>query len=360
MENSIHTTYLKRCFELARKGIGKVSPNPLVGAVIVKENRIISEGWHNAYGEPHAEADAIKKAGSNLSGAVLYCNLEPCCHTKKQTPPCAPLIINSGIKKVILSNVDPNPMVAGKGMEMLKNAGIEVICGVLEREGRELNKFYFKRVIEKKPYVAVKVAQTLDSKITDEANKRKQITSDESMSFVHRLRSEYDAVLVGSNTVIVDNPKLDVRLIEGRNPLRIILDNKLNSPPNAFVFNNDPGNTWLVTSEKVDEAKNKRFEEKGIRVIKMPLNAHGNFVLADLLKYLAFEGVNSLLVEGGSVVFSTFIDSNAFDEIILLQAPTFFGKGVSAFNLNNSVKLEIKSVEKLGSDMKTILVPPKR
>lgn len=359
MENSSHLKFINRCFELARRGIGKVSPNPLVGAVIVKDNKIISEGWHNAYGEPHAEADAIKKAGSNLSGAVLYCNLEPCCHTKKQTPPCAPLIINSGIKKVILSNADPNPMVAGKGIRMLTDAGVEVIGGVLESEGRELNKFYFKRVIEEKPFVTVKVAQTLDSKITDEINQRKQITSDESMSFVHWIRSEYDAVLVGSNTVIVDNPRLDARLINGRNPVRIILDNKLKSPLNSFVFNNDTVNTWLVTSEKEDEKKIKRFEEKGIRVIKIPLNAHGNFNLADLLKYLASEGINSLLVEGGSVVFSTFIDSNAFDEIILLQAPTFFGKGVSAFNLNNPIKFEVKSVEKFGSDIKTILIPAK-
>ena len=196
--------YIKRCFTLAEKGSGFVSPNPMVGAVIVKNDNVIGEGVHQKYGEAHAEVNAINSAKEDVGGATLYCNLEPCVHEKKQTPPCVPLIIDKKIKKVIISNLDPNPEVSGKGVEELKKAGVEVETGILEEEGTELNKFYFKFVNQKQTYITLKLAQSLDGKISLNKKEQTWFTGEESRKFVHQLRSQYDAVLVGAKTIKAD------------------------------------------------------------------------------------------------------------------------------------------------------------
>ncbi len=247
-----------RCIQLAKKGAGYVSPNPLVGCVITKNNKIIAEGWHKKYGFAHAEVNAINSAlrkGIDLKNSVLYVNLEPCSHYSK-TPPCVNKIIENKIKKVVIGVKDPYRLVAGRGIKKLKENNIEVIAGVLENECIDLNKFFFKHVKNELPYITVKAAQTLDGKIADEKYKSKWISSAESRKLVHKLRSEYDAVLVGANTVKYDNPKLTVRHVKGRNPYRIVLDRNLKSDLSKNIFtDNCKDKTIVVTSHKGNKKK---------------------------------------------------------------------------------------------------------
>ncbi len=347
--------YLKRCLELAAKGMGTVSPNPLVGAVLVKNGKVIGEGYHKRYGEAHAEVDALNNSTGDVNGATLYCNLEPCCHTNKQTPPCVPLIISKGIKKVVISNFDPNPDVNGEGVKQLRDAGIEVIIDVLKEEGKKLNKFYFNYVRKKIPYITLKVAQSKDGKITKSKNEQTWLTGEESNRFVHQQRAAYDAVLVGANTVAVDNPQLTVRNVEGRNPKRIILDGKLSIDLNAAILSaEDIENTWILTSKNADKEKIDQFNEKGARVIQFKSNDVEQIKLIDVLTKLGEDKITSLFVEGGSSIFSQFIDRNYFDEIIILQAPITLGKGVNGVPTSSLLHLKKISSEKIGKDIKLV------
>ena len=347
--------YLKRCLELAAKGMGTVSPNPLVGAVLVKNGKVIGEGYHKRYGEAHAEVDALNNSTGDVNGATLYCNLEPCCHIKKQTPPCVPLIISKGIKKVVISNFDPNPDVNGEGVKQLRDAGIEVIIDVLKEEGKKLNKFYFNYVRKKIPYITLKVAQSKDGKITKSKNEQTWLTGEESNRFVHQQRAAYDAVLVGANTVAVDNPQLTVRNVEGRNPKRIILDGKLSIDLNAAILSaEDIENTWILTSKNADKEKIDQFNEKGARVIQFKSNDVEQIKLIDVLTKLGEDKITSLFVEGGSSIFSQFIDRNYFDEIIILQAPITLGKGVNGVPTSSLLHLKKISSEKIGKDIKLV------
>jgi diaminohydroxyphosphoribosylaminopyrimidine deaminase/5-amino-6-(5-phosphoribosylamino)uracil reductase len=347
--------YILRCFELAKKGIGKVSPNPLVGSVIVNKEKVIGEGWHEEYGQPHAEINAIKNSSEPVNNSTLYCNLEPCSHTNKKTPPCVPEIIKNGISKVVLSNFDTNPDVNGKGVEQLRNAGIEVITGIEEEEGRELNRFYLKYVRAKTPYVTLKIAQTLDGKITDTIGKQNRITGNEAGEFVHRQRGIFDAVVIGANSVIVDDPQLTVRQSKGRDPIRIILDGKLSVPESAKILNNEePENTWIVTSAGSNIDKRNRLIKKGVKVLELPVNGKHIINLNELLKKIGGLNVTSLLVEGGSEIFTQFIEQELFDELVVLQSPRFFGKGLNAVSLNTPLSLKIKSFERIGEDFKMI------
>lgn len=347
--------YIKRCFELAAKGAGNVKANPMVGSVIVKNGKIIGEGWHEKFGGPHAEANALNNAVENTEGAVLYCNLEPCCHTNKKTPPCTIKIIESKIKRVVISNIDPNPFVAGKGAAQLRAAGIEVETGIMEDEGRYLNRFFFKYITTGLPYVTLKIAQSMDGKITEEKGKQTWLTGKESAEFVHSQRALYEAVLVGANTVNIDDPQLNVRLVTGRNPKRIIIDGRLASDINAKVFNDDlRGNTYLFTAENSAKDKIELFHSKGIKIFPMHSGSEGKFSMAEVIKLLGTEGISSLLIEGGSEIFTQFIKENLFDEIIILQAPVTLGKGINAFNGQFPPNLKKISQEMLGKDKKTV------
>ncbi len=347
--------YLKRCLELAAKGMGTVSPNPLVGAVLVKNGKVIGEGYHKRYGEAHAEVDALNNSTGDVNGATLYCNLEPCCHTNKQTPPCVPLIISKGIKKVVISNFDPNPDVNGEGVKQLRDAGIEVIIDVLKEEGKKLNKFYFNYVRKKIPYITLKVAQSKDGKITKSKNEQTWLTGEESNRFVHQQRAAYDAVLVGANTVAVDNPQLTVRNVEGRNPKRIILDGKLSIDLNAAILSaEDIENTWILTSKNADKEKIDQFNEKGARVIQFKSNDVEQIKLIDVLTKLGEDKITSLFVEGGGNIFSQFIDGKYFDEIIILQAPITLGKGLNGVPTSSLLQLKKISSEKIGKDIKLV------
>jgi len=346
--------FLKRCFKLAARGIGMVSPNPLVGTVLVKNGEVISEGFHKKYGEAHAEVEAFNNSIEDVEGSTLYCNLEPCCHTNKQTPPCVPLIINKGISRVVISNPDPNPEVNGEGIKQLRDAGIEVTTDLLTSEGGELNRFYFNYIKKKIPYITLKVAQSTDGKISKSKNEQTWLTGEESNRFVHQQRATNDAVLVGANTVAVDNPKLTVRNVKGRNPKRIILDGKLSIDLNAAMLSaEDIENTWILTSKNADKEKIKKITVKGARIIQFETD-DDQINLKDVLAKLGEEKITSLFVEGGADVFSQFIDGNYFDEIIILQAPITLGKGLNGISTSSLQHLNKISSEKIGKDLKLV------
>ena len=353
--NDIDEKYIRRCFELALKGAGSASPNPIVGSVIVKEGMIISEGWHEKPGLPHAEANSIANAKESIEGATLYCNLEPCSHTNKKTPPCVPLIIESRIKRVVISNIDPNPLVSGKGVDLLRKNGIEVETGVFAEEGSYLNRFFFKHIKTGIPYVTLKIAQSEDGKITAGEGTQTWLTGKESALFVHSQRSVYDAVLVGASTVNIDNPQLNVRLIEGRNPKRIIVDGALSSRTDSKVFNDeDKGNTILFTSRTADSAKIEVLQNGGVSIVQCKVNENRKISFMDILKKLGEEKITSVFVEGGAQIFTQFIKENLFDELIILTAPKTLGEGLNALEAELPAKLIKIEENMLGVDKKTV------
>lgn len=349
-------SYIKLTLEIAKKGIGSVSPNPLVGAVLVKDGKIIGAGYHQKYGEAHAEINAINSASESVEGATLFVNLEPCSHFGK-TPPCVDALLESKIKKVVIGTLDMNPIVCGNGIQKLKDNGVEVKVGILENDCVELNKFFFKNVTKKIPYVTLKSAITLDGKIADESYQSKWITSTASRKQVHKLRNEYDAVLVGANTVNKDDPQLTVRLVEGRNPKRIILDPNLKSCIDRKIFHSEK-NVLLVTSvEKKNSSKVKAFQELGVNLLFARTDDQKQFRLKTVLKKLSDENITSVLVEGGAKVYNSFIKENLFDEMQIFIAPKLLGSGLQFLSdfgikeMSKARKLIIHSFEKYDDDL---------
>lgn len=352
-------SYIKLTLELAKKGRGFVSPNPLVGCIIIKEDRIIGAGFHKEYGGKHAEINAIDSAKVNVEGSTLYVNLEPCSH-QGNTPPCVDKIIEKKIKKVIIGTMDMNPLVSGNGIRKLKKAGIDVKVGVLENECLILNKFFFKFITKKTPYVTLKVAQTLDGKIADGDGGSKWITSLPSRRYVHSLRSHYDAVLIGSGTLIKDDPSLTVRLTEGRNPLRLILDTNLNLKTSHKIFtNNADKKLTLITSKANINRKRKlsRLEKLGVNVIFAKKEGPNRLNLKSVLRELGKRNISSILVEGGGSVFTSFIQQNLFDNILVFLSPKILGQGIPAIgdigitNIKRAQKIKIDRFEKIGEDL---------
>ena len=314
---------MKRCISLAKKGMGRVSPNPLVGAIIFDDDfRIISEGYHQYYGGNHAERNAVLSAGEDLKGKSIIVNLEPCSHYGK-TPPCADLIIEKGIKRVIAGLIDPNPKVAGKGIEKLKNAGIEVITGVCEEECLQLNKIFIKNQIKKVPYITIKTATTMDGKIASSSYNSKWITDEVSRNEVQKLRNQYDAVLTGSSTVIKDNPSLTCRLKNTRNPVRIILDTRLTVPFCSKVYNDDGTRVIVLTGENTPSNKIKACP-KNIEIVKCPLKDN-KINLNEAVKILYDMGIKSILAEAGAQVNKSIIEEKLADELIQFIAPKILG-----------------------------------
>lgn len=357
-------SYIQLAIEIAKKGMGNVSPNPLVGCVIVKNNKIIGAGYHELFGKNHAEINAINSVIENIEGSTMYVNLEPCSHFGK-TPPCVEKIIENKIKKVVIGTRDMNPVVSGNGIKALKKAGIEVKVGVLEKECIDLNKFFFKFITKKVPYVTLKIAQTLDGRIADQNRDSKWITSIDSRRYVHILRSKYDAVLIGSNTVVKDNPNLTVRLVEGRNPKRIIADTNLSLKLDHKIFNSNSDKRLIIlASEKssVKERKIKRLQAMGIKILFIKENENGLIDLRSALRELGKHKIASLLVEGGGKMFTSIIKENLYDNILLFVAPKILGSGLPAIeNIGNrtikqALKMEIKRVERNGDDLMVELV----
>lgn len=343
--------YMRQCITLARNGAGSVSPNPMVGAVLVNDGNIIGKGYHQRFGEAHAEVNAINNATESVRGATLYVNLEPCCYTGK-TPPCTELIISSGIRRVVIGMKDPNPRVSGKGMKKLQQAGIEVTVGVLEDEAKLLNEAFTKYVRTKTPFVALKIAQTLDGKVADNNGKSQWITEKEARRYVHQLRSEYDAVVVGATTIKEDNPALTVRDVVGRNPVRVIIDGNFSVPEDAKVFNDSAASTLLFISGKRSRKqieKKLKLEKKKIEIIEMPDPVPGYMSLEAILHELGERGIASVLVEGGATLFSYFLEQKQADKLYVFIAPKILGQGLDVFaqmssKLLGSDEIKVKDI----------------
>ncbi|HNT48967.1 MAG TPA: bifunctional diaminohydroxyphosphoribosylaminopyrimidine deaminase/5-amino-6-(5-phosphoribosylamino)uracil reductase RibD [Cyclobacteriaceae bacterium] len=306
-------------FELARQGMGSVSPNPLVGCVIVKDGKIIGEGWHKQFGGLHAEANAVNSVAdkNHLAGSTVYVNLEPCAHVGK-TPPCADLLIQHKVGKVVIANTDTNTLVGGKGIAKLKAAGIEVAQGVVEHEGRELNKRFFTFHEKQRPYIMLKWAQTLDGFIARTNYESKWISNEQSRQVVHKWRSEEDAVLIGTKTAAHDNPVLTVRHWSGRNPVRLVIDRFLRLPDTLSLFD---GSVKTICYNVL-----KHEEHPDLLLIRLPEN---NF-LESLLEHLVSIGIQSVMVEGGSTTLSLFINQGLWDEARVFTSSRQFYSGIAA------------------------------
>lgn len=353
---------MKMAIALAKETLGQTTPNPVVGAVVVKNGRILGIGAHLKAGEPHAEVHAIQMAGENAQGATIYVTLEPCSHFGK-TPPCADLIIKSGIKRVVVASVDPNPKVAGQGIKKLQDAGIEVEVGLLKEKADELNEVFFHYIQSKTPYVTLKSAISLDGKIATVTGESKWITGEEARLDVHRYRHQHDAILVGINTVLKDDPSLTTRLSgDGKNPIRVILDTHLRTPLTSKVVTDNLAETWIVVGNNVDANKQAEFTKRSIKVIQLQQE---KIEIMPLLKTLGELGVTSLFVEGGASINGSFLKEKAVQQIITYIAPkliggsdtptSFGGSGVQS--LSDALQVNIQSVEKIGDDIKIISKP---
>lgn len=342
--------YMRKAFELAKKGRGHVSPNPLVGAVLVKNGKIIGQGYHEFYGKAHAEKNAIENARESVKGASLYCNLEPCSHVGKQ-PACVDLLIEKKIKRVIISNLDNNPKV--DSIKKLKDAGIEVKLGVLEEEGKKLNQIFFYNMKYKRPLVALKYAMTMDGKIAANTSDSKWISGEKSRHFVHELRSIYDAILVGKNTVEKDNPRLNSRIEGGVDPVRIILDTNFELSEDMKIFNlKSDAKTYIAT---ISDKKRPEIKAEVIRCKEKD----GRVDIKDLCQKLYQMKIGSILVEGGASVNNSFLEENLVDKIYEFISPQiisgykskspFYGKGVDY--IKDSYKFKFVDLKTFDQDI---------
>ena len=344
--------YMRRALALARRGAGWVSPNPMVGAVIVKGGRVIAEGYHRRFGGDHAEVEAIKRARESLKGATMYVTLEPCCHWGK-TPPCTEAIIREGIGRVVVATLDPNPEVRGKGVKVLREAGLEVKVGVLEEEARELNEAYFKWREEGVPFVTLKWAQSIDGRIATRKGDSRWISSEEARRLAHRLRARSDAVLVGIRTVLADDPQLTVREARGKNPLRVVLDSRLKTPLGARVLDSSAP-TLIVTTHRADPGKMRALQER-TEVLVME-GKDGRVDLGGLLRELARRAITSVLVEGGGRIITSFLREGLWDRILVITSPLLIGEGVDAVgnlgvsSLKEAKGIRVRRMRRLGRD----------
>jgi diaminohydroxyphosphoribosylaminopyrimidine deaminase / 5-amino-6-(5-phosphoribosylamino)uracil reductase len=349
--------YMKLALRLAIKGLGKTSPNPMVGAVIVKDDRIIGEGYHRYFGGKHAEINAIDNASEDVRGATLYVTLEPCSHFGK-TPPCVDAVIKSGISKVVIGVLDPNPKVNGKGFETLKQHGIETEVGVLGKECRELNESFFKYMTTGIPLVTVKFAQTLDGRIAAATGDSRWLSSAASRRLAHKLRATSDAVMVGVGTVIADNPQLTTRLFKGRNPTRIVLDSGLRIPLESKILTEQElAPTLIVSTPDADKGKLSALKQMDIEVLSITQNEQGKVDLPRLIEALGKRGISSVLVEGGSETITSMLRLKLADRIVSFVTPRIMGKGIETVGdlnikgVEDTLKLSFSRVYKSGEDV---------
>ncbi|ALG47940.1 bifunctional diaminohydroxyphosphoribosylaminopyrimidine deaminase/5-amino-6-(5-phosphoribosylamino)uracil reductase RibD [Clostridium perfringens] len=320
--------FMKKALELARKGEGYVNPNPLVGAVIVKDGEIIGQGYHEFFGGNHAEINAINSSIKSTEGATIYVTLEPCCHYGK-TPPCIEAIIKNKFKRVVVGTLDPNPLVSGKSIKILRESGIEVKVGVLEKECIRLNEIFNFYIKENRPFIALKWAMTLDGKIATKEFKSKWITNKKSREFVHSLRNKYSSIMVGINTVLKDNPDLRCRLNKNkeleRKHFRIVLDSKLRIPLDSEILKNqNESKTLIFTTNKKDKIKNEKLKDIGIEVIEVNLD-EGKININQVLECLKEKNIDSVLIEGGGNLNFTFLENKKVNKIYAFVAPKVFG-----------------------------------
>lgn len=316
---------MEQALELARKGTGYVNPNPLVGAVIVNEGEVVGTGYHKKYGGPHAEVFALDEAGDRASGAEIYLTLEPCVHYGK-TPPCVDRIIESGITRAIIATIDPNPRVKGKGVDKLKEAGVDVQVGLIAEEAERLNEIYFHYIRTGKPFVLLKLAQSIDGKIATRTGDSKWLSGESSLRLGHRLRSRYSAVAVGGQTVAYDDPQLTTRLVEGPDPARIVLNSRNGVSADAKIFDlTSPSPTIIVSTENLGEEKRQTYRSKGAVVWEARSSSDGHVDLKWLLGKMASDNYDSLLVEGGGELAWSFIRQGFVDKFLFVLTPRVLG-----------------------------------
>lgn len=377
-KSSSHEEFMQECLKLAALAQGRTSPNPMVGAIVLDETgKVVGRGCHQKHGEPHAEVHALNEAGAKARDGTLYVNLEPCCHHGK-TPPCSDKVITSGIKKVVCGMVDPNPAVAGGGIKALKDVGIEVISGVLETQCKALNRGFIKRINTGLPWVCLKLATTLDAKIADRHGGSRWITGAEARQYVHQLRNEFDAVLVGTNTALIDNPTLNVREIENsRDPVKVLVDKDLTVSFEAKIYTHrTEARTLVITRE--DRADRQLADLPLVELIGVPFEIskptekdsqsrkndkeqNGESVILDLeegLRQIVKRGINTVLCEGGGRLAGYLIDQELVDEIIWIVAPKLLqdplavpALGGRARTLDDAVTLHKVSIKNLGQDI---------
>ena len=339
--------------ELAKKGKGTASPNPLVGCLIVKRNAIVGKGYHKKAGQEHAEIIAIKEAGKKAVNSTMYVTLEPCSHWGK-TPPCTESIVEAGVREVVIGMKDPNPVV--NGFQELKFRGIKTKIGILEEECKKLNEPYTKWIKTKRPFVVVKAAMSLDGKIATRTGDSKYITGREARRYVHQLRSELDAVMVGINTVLRDNPQLTVRLVSGRNPIKIVVDSKLKMPLDADIVKNEPNKLIIAATKQANKSKIKKLQHKGVNVL-IAAAKNGMVDLDDLMKQLGKLEITSIMIEGGAELNSEAIKAGIVDKILFFLAPSVIGEGLGVIGnlgitkVDRSIQLKHLGSKKIGKDI---------
>lgn len=347
--------YMKKAIELAKKGTGWVSPNPLVGAVIVKDDEIIGQGYHAKYGQAHAEKMALDSCTTSPAGASMYVTLEPCNHYGKQ-PPCSQAIIKAGIKRLIIGSEDSNPKVAGQGVRKLRQAGIEVETGFMEKECQALNPIFFHYIQNKMPYLALKYAMTLDGKIASYSGDSKGITS-HALVRTHELRHKYRAILVGIGTVLADDPRLTCRMDHGRNPLRIICDSKLQIPLESKIVQSSHEVPSLVATLSKDQEKIHLLEDQGLQVIQAK-EKDGRIDLLDLMEKFGKKDVDSILVEGGSEIHASFLKEGLVSKIYSFIGPKILGGrealspvgGQGLEKISQAIPVKNAKIEQIGQD----------
>jgi len=363
MQMSKEYQYMKRAFELARKGIGRVNPNPLVGAVIARNDKIIGEGYHEFYGGPHAEVNAFRSAVESVAGATMYVTLEPCSHYGK-TPPCAEAIVKNKIAKVVIGMLDPNPLVAGKGIKILEDNGIVVEYGYMCEELKQLNRVFLKFIQNKLPYVLMKTAMTLDGKIASKTGDSRWVSNEKSRARVHQLRNELAGIMVGVDTVLADDPMLSTRLKKGkgRNPVRIVVDSTARIPLESKILNSSKeAKTIVAVTEKADLIKLKQIEELGNVVFRLK-SRNGRVDLNDLMVKLGETGIDGVLLEGGATLNFSALKAGIVDEVMSFIAPKIIGGtnskspvgGEGIDKMKNAIELENIKIDQLGNDLMLI------
>ena len=344
--------------ELAEKGVGAVNPNPLVGALIVKNNRIIGQGFHKNYGGPHAEINAINSASEEISGSILFVTLEPCYHTGK-TPPCVDAIIRHNFKKVVIGMSDPNPLVSGKSIQKMIDHDIEVVTGVLEYECRKINEVFIKYITTGSPFVILKSAMTLDGKIASFTGDSRWISSEDSRRLTHHLRHKLSAIMVGIGTVLKDDPELTTRIENGRDPIRIVVDSKLRVPLDAKIFQlNDNSGTIIATTNKAEKEKIKILSSMGVSVMIISGSDRG-VDLKELMTQLSMIRIDSILLEGGGTLNYSALEAGIVDKALFFIAPKIIGghsaktpvEGLGKKTVREAFKLENIAVSTLGNDV---------
>jgi diaminohydroxyphosphoribosylaminopyrimidine deaminase / 5-amino-6-(5-phosphoribosylamino)uracil reductase len=359
---SSHEFYMDLALQNARTMKGQTDPNPLVGSVIVNENRIVGVGTHLKAGEPHAEIHAIRMAGEKARGGTIYVTLEPCSHHGR-TGPCAVAIVEAGIKTVVIAVLDPNPLVSGNGVKILQEAGIEVIVGIREEESRKMNEVFNKFIVHQLPFVTLKSGATLDGKIATASSDSKWITSEAARYDVHQVRNENMAILVGVNTVIADDPELTARIPNGRNPIRVIMDSTLKIPLNSKVVTDKLAETWVFTSEAFNPEQKTKLEASGAEVFVTRHPSRVNPV--EVLEILGRHLVSSVLIEGGGGINASFIENKLVDKVMIYFAPKLIGgqhaptflEGTGIDKMANAVELADVSVSQIGKDFKFVGYP---